>query len=102
MRIRWTRAARNDVRGIRRYIAQDSPFYAKQFCERLVAGADKLAEHPRIGREVPEAEGSPEEVRELLFRDYRILYLIEAGTVHVLAVIHGARDLDGMAPKPWA
>lgn len=102
MRIRWARTARNDLRGIRSYIAQDSPFYAKQFCERLVAAVEKLAEHPRLGREVAEAEGAPEEVRELIFRGYRVAYLIEADTVHILAVIHGARDLEGMAPKPWA
>jgi toxin ParE1/3/4 len=102
MRIRWARAARNDVSGIRRYIAQDSPFYAKQFCERLVAAVDTLAEHPRIGREVPEAEGNSEEVRELIFRAYRILYLVEADTVHILTVVHGARNLEGMASKPWA
>lgn len=101
MWISWAQSARNDVHGIRRYIAQDSPVYAKQFCERLVATVDKLATHPRIGREVPEAAGSTDEIRELIFRDYRILYLLNADTIQVLAVIHGARDLEGSAPKPW-
>lgn len=58
-RIRWSETARRDVHGIRRYIAQDSPFYAKQFCESLVASIDKLAEFPQMGRRVPEAEGRP-------------------------------------------
>jgi plasmid stabilization system protein ParE len=101
--IRWSQAARGDVRGIRRYIAQDSPFYARQFCERLVAVVDKLADMPRIGRPVPEAAEATEEIRELIFRDYRILYWVEpdADRVQILAVIHGARDLAGMDKKPW-
>ena len=101
MQIRWGRAARRDIRGLKEYIARDSPFYARQFCERLVDAVDQLAAHPRMGREVPEAEGTPEEVRELLFRDYRILYLVEADVVHVLAIVHGARNLEGMVVKPW-
>jgi toxin ParE1/3/4 len=102
-RIRWSEVARRDVRSLKRYIAQDSPFYAKQFCERLVAAIDKLAEFPQMGRRVPEAEESSEEIRELIYRDYRILYWIEpdADCVQILAVIHGARDLAGMAQKPW-
>ncbi len=101
MKIRWSQVARADVRGLKRYIAQDAPFYTLQFCERLIASVDKLAEHPRAGREVPEAADAPEEVRELIFRDYRIIYLVEADTVQILAVIHGARDLEAMAKKPW-
>ena len=101
MKLEWSQAARSDVRGLRHYIAQDSPFYAKQFCERLIAAVEKLTDHPRLGREVPEAASSPEEVRELIFRDYRIVYLVTPDTVHILAVIHGARDLQHMAKKPW-
>lgn len=104
MRIRWSQAARRDLRNLKHYIAQDSPFYAKQFCERLVASVDKLADFPRIGRQVPEAEDSPDDIRELIFRDYRILYLVEdsAQLIYILAVVHGARDLLGMDNKPWA
>lgn len=103
MKIRWSQAARRDVRSLKHYIAQDSPVYAKQFCERLVAAVDKLADFPRIGRQVPEAEDSPDDIHELFFRDYRILYLVEedAQLVYILAVIHGARDLQGMMQKPW-
>jgi addiction module RelE/StbE family toxin len=102
-KIRWSEVARRDVRSLKRYIAQDSPFYARQFCERLIASVDKLADQPQIGRRVPEAEEAPEDLRELIFRDYRILYAFEkdTDTAHILAVIHGARDLAGMAQKPW-
>lgn len=103
MKIRWSQTARRDVRSLKHYIAKDSPFYAKQFSERLVAAVGKLADFPRIGRRVPEAEDAPEDIRELIFRDYRIPYLVDPDSDHVqvLAVIHGARDLTSMAQKPW-
>ena len=59
-----------------------------------------LKDHPRLGRRVPEAE-TREDVRELIFRIYRVIYLVEAERVHILAVIHGSRDLGGQAAKPW-
>lgn len=46
-----------------------------------------LQDHPRIGRQVPEAEGR-EDVRELIFQGYRVVYLIEPEQVHVLNRCH--------------
>ena len=52
-----------------------------------------------IGRIVPEAQR--ENIRDILFRSYRIIYRIIGERVDVLAVIHGGRDLWGQEPKPW-
>ena len=59
----------------------------------------KLADFPQIGRRVPEAEDAPEDIRELIFRDYRILYLaqLDDDTVHILAVIHVTCRLSRIA-----
>jgi addiction module RelE/StbE family toxin len=101
MRISWSQAARSDLKRLRRYIAQDSPYYAKQFTQRLTASADKLADFPKIGKAVSEAEDLDKDIREIIFGDYRIIYLAEAKRVNILAVIHGARDLAGAQDKPW-
>jgi plasmid stabilization system protein ParE len=50
---------------------------------------------------VPKAEDS-ENIRELIFQSYRIIYLNQINHVYILAVIHGSRDLQGMEHKPWA
>ena len=63
----------DDVLAIRDYIAADAPFYADQFIDQLMAAADKLADHPEIGRQVPEADDLG--IRELIFHSYRIIYL---------------------------
>lgn len=51
-----------------------------------------------IGRVVPEAQS--ENVREILYRSYSIIYQIVGERVDVLTVVHGSRDLWGQEPKP--
>ncbi len=55
---------------------------------------------PDLGRKVPEAE-EREDVRELIFQGYRIIYLRQTDFIYIVAVIHGSRDLPGMDDKPW-
>jgi plasmid stabilization system protein ParE len=50
---------------------------------------------------VPEA-GNAENIRKLLFQNYRIIYLYQNNDVYILSVIHGNRDLQGIGHKPWA
>ena len=87
------------MRELRAYIAQDSPYYARQFVARILRAVDKLVDHPKIGQPVPEAER--EDVRELLVQPYRIIYVIQSTTIHIVTVVHGARDLMYMQPAPW-
>ena len=81
---------------IRDYIAQDSPFYARQFTERLVMAVENLPDFPRLGRMVPEA-GYQEHIREFIFQGYRVIYRIRSdGLLQVVTVLHGARKLDDL------
>ncbi len=82
-------------------IAKDSSFYAWQFIERIFEAAKKLDVFPELGRKVPEAEDR-EDVRELIFQGYRIIYLYHADQIYIITVIHGSRDLSSMENKPWA
>ena len=92
--VRWTARALRDVRGIRGYIGEQSP-YALRVARRLLDRADLLAEHPAAGRAVPEY-GRPD-VRELVEPPWRILYRYAEGApaVYVLAVVHGRQRLPG-------
>jgi addiction module RelE/StbE family toxin len=100
MRIRWSDIAEADLDQLYDYIARDVPYYAEQFVDRLIEAVGVLQEHPKIGRRVPEAKDR-EDVRELIFQSYRVIYLLEAEQVHILTVIHGSRDLAGQEKKPW-
>jgi len=51
------------------------------------------------GRQVPEAKR--EDVRELVFQSNHIIYRLKPQQVGILTVIHGSRDLNRLALKPW-
>lgn len=100
MRITWSDVAEADLDDLYDYIARDVPYYAEQFIDRLIEAVSLLKDHPQLGRRVPEAE-EREDVRELIFQSYRIIYFFDTDQVHILTVLHGSRDLGGQAAKPW-
>ncbi|MCP4088219.1 MAG: type II toxin-antitoxin system RelE/ParE family toxin [Gammaproteobacteria bacterium] len=99
MLIEWAEPALDDLEVIRDYIAKDSPYYARQFIERIFDAAKTLQDHPKIGRLVPEAEHK--DVRELVFQGYRIIYRVKLDRVQIATVIHGSRNLAAKEVKPW-
>lgn len=94
-RIIWTEVAWNDLEAIAEYIARDSGYYAAAFVQEVRDAARSLARFAARGRIVPEFRDA--HIRELFVRDYRLIYHVGQRTVHVLAFIHGARDLW----RPW-
>lgn len=87
----WTRRAIQDVHGIREFIAQDSPHYAKLVAQRIVTAVERLQTLPESGRIVPELQQP--NVREIIHQPYRIVYRLVENEVHILAVHHAARIL---------
>jgi len=72
MTIRWSARARSDIRELQKYIAKDSPYYARQFIGKIFGAVEKLVDYPKIGRQVPESDR--DDIRELIFQGYRIIY----------------------------
>ena len=99
MKIEWTQPAVSDMEMIRDYIAKDSKLYALRFVERVFEALEKASVFPNSGRIVPEAEDN--NIREILFYSYRIMYRVKVEKILVLTIIHGARDVGGIEPKPW-
>jgi plasmid stabilization system protein ParE len=98
--VRWSLAAERDVQGIEEFIARDAPLRAVAFVDRLIESVAALAQTPRLGRAVPEFERS--DLREVIFRGYRIVYLLDDEEITVLRVVHGARDLASLVERePW-
>lgn len=88
MKVVWTNRAKAHLRDIHDYIAQDAPAVAAKVVRHLVLRSSQLASLPRTGRSVPEYQR--EDIRELLVRPYRIIYLVqqEQGRIDVLTVRH--------------
>lgn len=100
MRIEWTDPAITDLAAIRDYIARDSEHYAVQFIGRLIEAVEKLESFPEMGRKVPESHEG-EGIREILFRNYRVIYRLRSERIQIITVLHGSRDLAQILPKPW-
>jgi addiction module RelE/StbE family toxin len=97
--LEWTDPAVADLENIHDYIARDSADYADTVTERLILSVERLRSFPESGRHVPEA--SDLKVRELIVFGYRVIYRLRKQTVQIVAVVHSARNLAGMKPKPW-
>jgi len=98
--VRWSLTAGNDLQDIEDFIARDSVLHAITFVDRIVESADTLLKNPHIGRIVPEF-GRPD-LREVIFGNYRIVYLLKDDEVFILRVVHGARDLLALVRRePW-
>jgi addiction module RelE/StbE family toxin len=98
-RLEWTDPAVADLDNIHDYIARDSVEYAQAVIERLIHAVERLKSFPESGRIVPEA--ATPSVREVVTLGYRIIYRLRKGRAQILAVIHSARNLAGLTPKPW-
>ena len=87
----WTEPALADLEAIYDFIAKDSEYYASSFLEELIQQPEKLIDFPGIGRIVPEAD--QDDIRELIFQNYRIIYQLDEVKIMILTVIHGKREL---------
>ncbi len=98
--VRWSLTAGTDLQEIEDFIARDSVLHAITFVERIVESAETLLNNPHIGRVVPEF--NRQDLREVLYRGYRIVYLVQNDAALILRVVHGARDLLKLTRRePW-
>jgi toxin ParE1/3/4 len=98
--IRWSLTAGNDLQDIEDFIARDSVLHAITFIDRVIESAETFLKTPHIGRIVPEFNRP--DLREVIFRGYRIVYFLQDHEVLILRVVHGARDLLALVRRePW-
>lgn len=86
MRVVWTDRAKQRLRELQAYIAEDAPLVAPRIAKRILLRSRDLQRMPTIGRRVPEFER--DDVRELLVQPYRIIYLLLTDRIDVLTVRH--------------
>ena len=85
----WSPQAIEDVESIRDFIGRDSPTYGTLVAARLIDSVERLAQFPNSGRVVPEFQNP--ELREVLWRNYRVVYRVSGGRIEVVTVFHGSR-----------
>lgn len=91
MKIVWTPLALERVNDIADYIAENNVEAAKVWLLDIFAAVDRLQNFPESGRIVPEMKRP--NLREVIFKDYRIIYRVERKQVAVLTVRHSKQRL---------
>ncbi len=92
MRVTWSREASENLVEIEEFIARDSLERAVRFVDALIDHAEAiLTDNPKSGRVIPEI-GNPD-MRELIYRGYRIVYRLKKDALEILTAFEGHRLL---------
>lgn len=88
MKIVWTEPARQDLRALFTYIAEENPHAAKRLLAEIQERVVLLQDNPQLGR-VGRVDGT----RELVLKGthYILPYRVKAQQIQILAVFHTAR-----------
>lgn len=81
-----------DLTEIKEYIQKDSAYYANKTIADIYERVENLKLFPSMGRYVPEFNSK--EIRELIYKSYRILYTFNSKNVYILRVIHHSRNIS--------
>lgn len=80
-----------DIQDITEYIARDSIENATLFADELLEVCRSIPDFPERGRIVPEV-GHPQ-LREIIYKNYRLVYTVRKGEIYILQVFNAARLL---------
>lgn len=93
-KVKWSPRAVSDLEEICDYIARDSEHYAAFFARKIISIIESIPQFPKSGRIVPEY--GDESLREIIYKNYRLVYRIKNEVVEIAAICHGARLLRGV------
>jgi plasmid stabilization system protein ParE len=92
MKVIWTQESILQLIEIEDFISNDSPKRAAEFVDEIIDHAEAtLPDTPSIGRMVPEINNA--NIRELIFKKYRIVYRVNKNNIEILTVFEGHRLL---------
>ncbi len=91
MKIIWSPIAHQRINEIADYIATDSLVTAEKWVISIYDSVKRLKDFPKSGRVVPEVE--KDDIREIFFGNYRIIYGTEKKQIKILTVRHGKQKL---------
>ena len=87
MKLYWTKEASVRLQKIEEFISRDNPQVAIEFTDKLISISETIPDNPEKGRIVPEL--SIEQIREILFKGYRIVYYRKETSIEILTVFEG-------------
>ena len=97
MKVVWSPLAIERAAEIAELIAADRPSAAEKWLDALFGATERLGVFPESGRVVPELQRS--DLREVIHKDYRIIYRIDSEAVSMMTVRH-SRQLTTVSDLP--
>jgi plasmid stabilization system protein ParE len=85
----WSPRAIEDLRSIRSFIGRNSGHYGALVAHQLIDAAQRRRVFPESGHVVPETNDP--QVREIVWRSYRLVYRIRRESVEIVTVFLGPR-----------
>ncbi|RYY36697.1 MAG: type II toxin-antitoxin system RelE/ParE family toxin [Sphingobacteriaceae bacterium] len=93
LRLIYSEFARRDLKEIYDFIRVDSLMYAKREISLIKEAIKKLKLTPELGKPFEDAEDNF--TRELIYRNYRIIYdIVSDKQIRILTIHHHARSLS--------
>ena len=93
-KIKITKSARDDIEEIWQYIALDNIKTATKFIDKIERAFFSLETFPERNPLIPEYEILKIDYRQLVYKNYRIIYRISENVVYVLRILHAYRLFD--------
>ncbi|MFZ0454136.1 MAG: type II toxin-antitoxin system RelE/ParE family toxin [Ignavibacteriaceae bacterium] len=87
MKLYWTKESSVRLQEIEDFISRDNPEIAIEFTDKLISIAETIPNNPDKGRIVPEL--AMEQIREILYKGYRIVYYRKETSIEILTVFEG-------------
>ena len=92
MQIFVANSAYNDFEDIKAHYTEEGiPHIGKRFITSIIEHVQTLAENPDIGRIVPEF--GEDRIREIIHSPFRVVYLREHDSIHVIRIWRSERLL---------
>lgn len=92
MKVVVTQSAFGDLESVKEYYSSEGvPHIGEKFQREIVAHIQHLHSHPDLGRPVPELGSNS--IRELIHPPFRIVYLREESSIHIIRVWRSERLL---------
>lgn len=81
--------ANQDLLQIKWYIEKDSKFYANKTVDEINKRIENLLLVPEMGKVIDKDEN----IRQIIYKSYKILYKFNSNNIYILHIIHHSRNI---------
>lgn len=92
MKIITEKHGQQELIQIKWYIAQDSEFYANKTVNEINKRIENLLFFPEMGKVINEKRN----IRQIIYKSYKILYKFDSENIYILHIIHHSRDISNL------